>query len=1196
MPQRRVFVTDAYAVLQDALIAAVQTVQTVQALTPLTILVPNNSVAVYLRHAIAWAGRGHFGLQFSTPLDFARDCAEDSLIQAGWQPLPPLAAPFIVQELLREAATSPLFTPPSQQSGFTPGFTPEFTPKFTPGLARIFLETLADCQQAGIFPDHLWTFIEQAQLTGAYRQKIDGIATLYTRYRRFLTERQLYDDNELLERAALLLEAQPDNTPAFPLFVYGFEKFSPLQRRLLAAAIHNRADSPGRDILVFFPWRDGKAYESATPSLSWLRSLGLQYTPLTPSAEYRRNRGAYENGLARVQRRLFEEEFSHTERPGERPGEHPGEHPIDSSGDLIDNSVICLTAPGRSCEVREIGRTILGLVRDHDVRFSEIGIFLHDAARYSPLLLETLGGFDIPCCVSGGLPLLQTCMGQALQLLCWMLAENYARPRVFEFLSVSNPPYAALLHNKDLGTDCGQKLGDISAYIQPDRWEEFSQQASIVSGAEEWRARLARLEKHYQRETQRQATQHLDDPVTGQAAQEAAQNAQSLNDLHILRAFVVFMQDFLALAEQQSCLHTWHGWAEYTLQLCQTYMMPGPETADVEETLLRLAQLDLLSDQHGSRLEDKHEPASSVTLEDWVRAVTNALATTTVSTGHFDTQGVFVGDVSAARGVRFRAVIVPGLIDGSFPHAARQDPLLLDAERQHLAETVGCEIVQRSQQTEEDRLLFSLIAHSAIEYLVLTYPSQDQTDQASGHAHMPSWYLLRVLEALRGIPQTFTDLESWCRRVPLVPVYTGPPDNAQNTMDTLDILDTFEFHLSSIERAVATGDVSPLGYLPRFAPAFFHAQQANVQRWEHDRLTTFDGMLESAEARTVLHQRLFPAGIVVSASALETYTRCPFRYFLNAVLGLNPRQGAEQILALRPQDRGLLLHDILHDFFSQLRAAGQLPVAQQTDQDSLALSERLIQTAQKHFGHFAETHPTGFTMLWELEKERMHERLALLLKRERHIGAAFVPEAFEVHFGLGMSARLAEGVSHDVLESPFFPEIPVQFELDDGEMIGLRGRIDRIDLSTPTTPATPAGPGEIVGQQKARIIDYKTGKPPRGQFAKGMALQLPLYLFAAQTLRPELMWESAGYVGVDGSDRNTPAEFTAQTWPEALRTLRHILTIVVTGIRSGCFFPQPDTCYPCPFPEICGSQASKQMIRKRDDPRLLAFRQLRTID
>jgi ATP-dependent helicase/DNAse subunit B len=567
-----------------------------------------------------------------------------------------------------------------------------------------------------------------------------------------------------------------------------------------------------------------------------------------------------------------------------------------------------------------------------------------------------------------------------------------------------------------------------------------------------------------------------------------------------------------------------------------------------------------------------------------------ALVTTTTDTNHFETQsntqGVFVGDVSAARGVRFRALIVPGLIDGSFPRPARQDPLLLDAERQHLAETVGCEIGQRSQQNEEDRLLFSLIAHSAIDYLILTYPSQDQ---ASGHAHMPSWYLLRVLEALRGTPQTFADLESWCHRVPLVPVYTGPPDKAPHTLGTPDTLDTFEFHLSSVEQAVATGDASPLGYLPSFAPAFLHAQQANVQRWEQDRLTPFDGMLESPEARSVLHQRLFPAGIVVSASGLETYARCPFRYFLSAVLGLEPRQDPEQILTLRPQDRGLLLHDILHDFFSQLRTAGQLPVAdnaQQVDPDSHALSQRLIQTAQKHFAHFAETHPTGFALLWELEKERMHERLALLLKRERQIGAEFVPEAFEAHFGLGMSQRFTEAevaeISDDVLESPFFPEIPVQFVLDDGEIIGLRGRIDRIDLS----------PGD---QPQARIIDYKTGKPPRGQFAKGMVLQLPLYLFAAQTLRPELLWESARYVGVDGSERNTPAAFTAQTWPEALRTLRHIMTIVVTGVRSGCFFPQPDTCYPCPFPEICGSQVGKQMMRKRNDPRLLAFHQLRSI-
>ena len=379
MPQRRLFVTDASAVLQDALLAAVQTVQAAQALTSLTILVPNDAVSVYLRHAIAWAGRGHWGLQFCTLPDFARDCVEDSLIQTGWQPLPPLTAPLIVsnivQKLLREAGTSLLFMSSSGQSGFAPESAPRFP--------RVFLETLNDCQQAGIFPEHLHMFIQQAQITGAYRRKIEGLATLYTHYRRFLSERQLYDDNALLERAAVLLNAQEatqpsqphdtrvDAAPAAPLFIYGFGKFSPLERRLLAAAIHSRGDDSDRDVLVFFPWRDGSAYESATPSLNWLRSLGLQYTPLTPAAEYRGRPSAnpsqgYQNGLLRVQSRLFEEEIG---RPRESRGENHagGSGGSGGSGSLLDNSVICLTAPGRSREVREIGRAILGLVRDHGV-------------------------------------------------------------------------------------------------------------------------------------------------------------------------------------------------------------------------------------------------------------------------------------------------------------------------------------------------------------------------------------------------------------------------------------------------------------------------------------------------------------------------------------------------------------------------------------------------------------------------------------------------------------------------------------------------------------------------------------------------------------------------------------------------------------------------------------------------------------
>lgn len=48
---------------------------------------------------------------------------------------------------------------------------------------------------------------------------------------------------------------------------------------MVAAALRER------DVLVFFPWRAGPAYEHATPALSWLTGLGLQYTPLAGTEE-----------------------------------------------------------------------------------------------------------------------------------------------------------------------------------------------------------------------------------------------------------------------------------------------------------------------------------------------------------------------------------------------------------------------------------------------------------------------------------------------------------------------------------------------------------------------------------------------------------------------------------------------------------------------------------------------------------------------------------------------------------------------------------------------------------------------------------------------------------------------------------------------------------------------------------------------
>jgi hypothetical protein len=131
--------------------------------------------------------------------------------------------------------------------------------------------------------------------------------------------------------------------------------------------------------------------------------------------------------------------------------------------------------------------------------------------------------------------------------------------------------------------------------------------------------------------------------------------------------------------------------------------------------------------------------------------------------------------------------------------------------------------------------------------------------------------------------------------------------------------------------------------------------------------------------------------------------------------------------------------------------------------------------------------------------------------------------------------------------------------------------------------------------QRARLLDYKTGKPIRGRFAGGMALQLPLYLFAARALRPDLEWVAADYAYVSQTDKNGPPVFTADTWTESQEMLRHIITALVEGIRTGCFFASPDSCYPCPFPLICGAQVETQAARKQGDPRLDWLRRVRAV-
>jgi ATP-dependent helicase/DNAse subunit B len=1065
MPQRRVFVCDSFAVLQDALVTAVTSVQDADPLAPATVIASSAPLALRLRRAIARVGSGRFGLRVCTLTDFARDIAEDLLLQAARRPLPSLAAPLLIKRFLAEDETDNYFAPLA----------------LLPGFPHSVLATLTDLRQAGVSPQLFQTFLDRAPQGEISRQKLASLCSLYEWYLRFLTERGLYDDNTIVERA---IEALQSEALLSPLFVYGFHDFTPLQRRLIAAAVADR------DALVFFPWRPGNAYECATPTLTWFTNIGFQTVPLE---------GGHKNegNLARLQTGLFEE----------RP---PARTAMLNKG---DQSVLFLSAPGKNQEAREIGRVIFHLVQTQGVRFHEIGIFLREPGTYGPLFVDTFQGLGIPTFLHGGLSLIRTQAGQRFLLLCQVLLEDYTRSRIIEFIRGAELPLSAL-------------LGEQAAAARFTQWELFSVQAGIVKGAQAWRDRLARLMR--------------DQP-------DDEGDETKLIERQALQALISFMDGFLAASEQRPQSNSWRGWTDFVLRLMSVYVSPTEHTGEVEEVLLGLTELDLLD--------------GAISFAEWTRNATSALTSATVSVGALDKKGVFIGDLLAARGLQFRAVIIPGLVEGSFPRMVRQDPLLLDQERQYLSEFSSHELRQRRHLSETEQFLFVLAVQSAREWVVFSYP---YAEHGGDLPRTPSFFLLRAIEALSGTPTSFEDLREWERRASLLPAVLGPPSEA---------VDLIEYHLLSAAHAVASGDSTSLGYLPICSPFFSAAFHATRQRWDVERLTAFDGMIEDEVVKEKLQQTLFPAGLRLSASALETYARCPFRYFLSTVLGLNQFEEPEQILTLRPRERGALLHEILHDFFTRAREVGKLSF---TSENKPALQRLLRTVTEEHFHKFATSGATGFPLLWEIEQERLRERLSAFLERECETGGEFLPTAFEVHFG----ASAPEGKDENSLL--LFPDGPVRLHLFDGEEVALRGRIDRIDLSP--------------DQRRARIVDYKTGKPIRGRFAGGTALQLPLYLYAAHALWPEKTWESAAYLYVDRERKVDSPVFTAANWESSFATLNEVVTKLLHSLRIGCFTMTPEACFPCPFPLICGGVAARRAARKQHDPRLEALHWVRAVE
>ncbi|MGH2500623.1 MAG: PD-(D/E)XK nuclease family protein, partial [Candidatus Limnocylindria bacterium] len=342
-------------------------------------------------------------------------------------------------------------------------------------------------------------------------------------------------------------------------------------------------------------------------------------------------------------------------------------------------------------------------------------------------------------------------------------------------------------------------------------------------------------------------------------------------------------------------------------------------------------------------------------------------------------------------------------------------------------------------------------------------------------------------------------------------------------------------------------------------------------------LTEFDGNLASVAASSA---RIADGitGAPISATALEKWAACPFRYFLDRVLKVRATENPEEELgwSLDPARRGSAVHAILQRFFTELDAAGRLVRGlRYTPADE----RRLEEIAAEEFRPLETLGWTGHRLAWENLRAALLLDLRTFLAADTrlHLDRSWVPARFEQRFG-------SEG-------GEAWPAAAV--ELASGAAVRLRGRIDRVDVAP--DPARP---------DRARVIDYKTGRAfakkelAADPVAAGMRLQHAAYAEAARAWLaergvPDAQIEAAYWF------TSTKGEFEERGPSPGAATearLRDVLEVADEAVRSGAFPQVPgeeaerpgrstwENCAYCPFDRVCPSGREQLWARKEDDP------------
>ena len=521
---------------------------------------------------------------------------------------------------------------------------------------------------------------------------------------------------------------------------------------------------------------------------------------------------------------------------------------------------------------------------------------------------------------------------------------------------------------------------------------------------------------------------------------------------------------------------------------------------------------------------------------------------------------VDVLDVLDARALRYRHVLLLGTTEGVFPRRFQEGSLISEADRAAWRDH-GVILDTRGDLTAREMLLFYLAVSRADEGLTVSFLDAD----AVGRPAAPGSFLQSLAETVG-----LSIADAAPGRVESI----GPGQFLPPAGEIATPRDAFLAGLAGLFEAPVGGSAAlawAAAHVPqRILPAAM-GLLAQHRRWLRGPCDRFDGRISDPALLAALKRR-FPGRTIFSATQINAYAQCPWRYFAEHVLRLKPLPALTR--ELQAVARGIFIHNVLCRLMNALRAEAGGPVklaAFAPQRIEAAIDQAIADEAR------AAAPGVRYPRLWQIQLDQMGRELRAYVESQR-AADDFAAECLYFELGFGI-----EPGRPDALD-PRSRREPAVLAASAGD-IRLRGKIDRVDR---------VAFEDVAGLY---VVDYKTGKVPSGaDIDKGLDLQLPLYAAAAVDALGEGVVGGAFHgIGPKGK----PTEFAAvehgrgavrrnEAYAEQLAEAIGRAGGHVAAMGEGRFDVLPTAKCPtfCAFRQICCYAEHRAEIKSRLQSRL----------